>query len=173
MVRSQVLLVDAEDRPTGIAGKQEAHRLGLRHRALSVFLVNGAGELLVQRRALGKYHSGGLWANACCSHPLPDEPPHEAALRRLPEELGVTCELRGVGMFSYRAEVGNGLVEDEVVHLFAGIFDGSLTPDPEEVAEWRWLSAGRLFDELKRAEDGFAPWFRLYLGHFGARIYDL
>lgn len=172
MQEPRVLLVDAEDRPIGTAGKQEAHVLGLRHRALSVVLINAQGEMLVQRRAEEKYHSGGLWANACCSHPRPDEVPDAAAARRLHEELGVTSRLRGLGTVSYRAEVGNGLIEDEVVHLFVGRHHGVVRPAPEEVSACAWMAADLLFDDVARQADRYAPWFRIYLQRFGHGLFE-
>ncbi len=136
----EVILVDANDAATGILGKLEAHRLGLRHRALSVVLRDGAGRLLLQQRAAGKYHSGGLWTNTCCSHPRPGEDIAEAAVRRLDEEMGIVCPLTFRFSTHYRAPVSNGLIEDEIVHVFVGRFDGAPHPDPRRSrhgAGWR------------------------------------
>ncbi|MGA7426335.1 MAG: NUDIX domain-containing protein [Rhodoplanes sp.] len=102
-----IVLVDADDVPTGVAAKTEAHRLGLRHRAISVLVRNAAGELLIQRRSEAKYHSGGLWANACCSHPRPGEAALRAAHRRLPEEMGFDCPLVPLFKTHYRALLDN------------------------------------------------------------------
>lgn len=173
MPEPHVLLVDADDRPVGTAGKQEAHMLGLRHRALSVVLINHHGEMLVQRRAAAKYHSGGLWANACCSHPLPDEAPDTAAARRLGEELGVTSRLRALDVVAYRADVGNGLIEDEVVHLFVGSHHGDVRPSPEEVSAWSWMSADALFDDVAQEAGRYAPWFRIYLQRLGRTLFTV
>ncbi len=145
--------------------KMEAHRLGVPHVAVSVFLVTD-GRLLIQRRALGKYHCGGLWANTCCSHPHWDEPVADAAVRRLSEELGVTgVRLVPQGELSYRAEVSEGLVENERVHLYRGE-PGPGTefrPDPDEVSEIRWIALPELFAEMADEPERFAPWFRIYL----------
>src|ERR1700685_465980 len=113
-----IILVDADDREVGLAGKIEAHAKGLMHRAISVCVLDKRGRMLLQRRAAGKYHSGGLWTNACCTHPRAGEGVAEAARRRLREELGVDCELKFALRTHYRADVGNGLIEDEIVHMF-------------------------------------------------------
>jgi len=158
----RVLLVDAEDRPLGTAEKLEAHRRDLRHRAVSVLLFDGRGRLLLQRRAAAKYHSPGLWSNACCSHPRPEEPPAEAAGRRLFEELGVTCPLRPVAVTAYRRPVPVGLFENEVVHVFAGRCEGPLRPDPAEVAEVGWIEPAALRADIAARPERYTVWFRLY-----------
>lgn len=158
----RVLLVDAEDRPLGTAGKLEAHRRDLRHRALSVLLFDAAGRQLLQRRAAGKYHSPGLWSNACCSHPRPEEAPAEAAERRLFEELGVTCRLRPVAVTAYRRPVPLDLFENEIVHVFAGRCDGPLRPDPAEVAEVAWVEPAALKADVAAWPERYTVWFRLY-----------
>ncbi len=162
-MEEEVVLVDAKDNEVGRAPKLAAHRAGLLHRAISVFLTNSAGELLLQRRADGKYHSPSLWSNACCTHPRPGEQPHAAALRRLEEELGIRAELAYLTSFIYKAELGNGLWEHELDHLFVGRTDELPQPDPAEVAEWRWASAAELDEELKAAPETFTAWFPLAL----------
>ena len=127
----QVILVDAHDRETGHAPKLAAHRQGLLHRAISVSVVDAQGRLLLQRRAREKYHSGGLWTNACCTHPRPGEATDGAAERRLAEELGVVCPLHWVLRTHYRARVGVELVENEVVHLYHGVYIGEIPPERE------------------------------------------
>src|ERR1700729_4100405 len=122
------ILVDAHGGETGHAAKLAAHRPGLLHRAISVSIVDPQGRLLLQRRARAKYHSGGLWTNACCTHPRPGETTHEAAERRLSEELGVVCPLHWVLRTHYRARVGAELVEDEIVHLYHGLYVGEVRP---------------------------------------------
>lgn len=159
----RVLLVDAQDRRVGTATKLEAHRGGLRHRALSVIICNDRGEMLLQQRAIGKYHSGGLWANACCGHPSPAEETEQAALRRLQEEMGISCGLKPLSTASYRAPVSNGMIEDEVVHLFFGRYAGSVRPNPTEVAACRWIAIDRLQESVSVSPESFAVWFRLYL----------
>lgn len=159
----RVLLVDAEDRPLGTAEKLEAHRRDLRHRAVSVLLFDGRGRLLLQRRAAAKYHSPGLWSNACCSHPRPEEPPAEAAGRRLFEELGVTCPLRPVATTAYHCPVPVGLFENEVVHVFAGRCEGPLRPDPAEVSEVGWIEPAALRADIAARPERYTVWFRLYV----------
>lgn len=156
-----VILVDRNDREQGVAGKTEAHTAGLLHRAFSVQLFTSRGEWLLQRRAEDKYHSGGLWANTCCSHPAPGLPTAAAAAARLHEEMGLTAALQPATAFLYRAEVGNGLTEYEYDHVFTGIADDRPRIDPREVAEYRYVAPERLFAELAEHPERFAVWFRL------------
>jgi isopentenyl-diphosphate Delta-isomerase len=158
-----IVLVDAHDVPQGVAPKIEVHRRGLRHRALSVLVRDDAGNMLVHRRNAAKYHSGGLWTNACCSHPRPDEPPSDAAHRRLAEEMGVRCEVKPLFTAHYRASVSNGYIEDEVVHAFGGTYDGPIEPDPAEVSEWKWVPFALLTEDLTRRPEFYTVWFRHYL----------
>ena len=118
-----MILVNERDEPLGSMEKMEAHRKGALHRAFSVFIFNSRGEMLLQQRALKKYHSGGLWTNACCSHPRPGETNEAAALRRLREEMGFDTSLQQIFSFTYRASFNNGLTEHEYDHVFAGIYD--------------------------------------------------
>lgn len=159
-----VILVDTFDNPVGSAPKLEAHEKGLLHRAVSVLLFNSRGELLVQRRAAGKYHSGGLWANSCCTHPQVGEPSLAAAARRVREELGITARLAPLKTFVYRARLDNGMLEHEFDHLFAGRSDELPSPDPSEVSECRYLSLPSLREEMRRHPERFAVWFRLIVG---------
>ncbi len=158
-----VVLVDQNDREVGIAPKLLAHRQGDLHRAVSVFIVNGAGEMLLQRRAEGKYHSGGLWSNACCSHPRPGESPSSAASRRLLEEMGISCTLEHAFSFIYRAPLPDGLTEHELDHVFVGVCASDPVPDREEVEDWRWISMPALEQELADQPDRFTIWFPLAL----------
>ncbi len=169
--RETVILVDAEDRAVGTLGKIEAHRLGLRHRAISVCVTNARGEMLLQRRALRKYHSGGLWTNTCCTHPRVGEEVAEAAARRLKEELGVDCRLNFLCITHYRADVGAGLVEDEVVHMFHGQFDGEPRPNPDEVMDCGWFSRERLIEDVARNPQAYTYWFRHYLEEHADAIF--
>jgi len=157
-----ILLVDANDVPQGVASKIEVHLRGLKHRALSVLVRNRTGDMLVHRRNPAKYHSGGLWTNACCSHPRPGEPAGEAARRRLAEEMGVHCEVKPLFTAQYRAAVSNGYIEDEVVHVFGGTYEGPIAPDPAEVAEWKWMPLAKLTEELMRRPERYTIWFRHY-----------
>ncbi len=158
-----VILVNARDEPQGTAEKLEAHTAGRLHRAFSVFVLNDQDQLLLQRRAAGKYHSPGLWSNTCCSHPRPGESTAGAASRRLVEEMGFTCDLEHAGSFLYRAEVGGGLVEHELDHLFVGRWSGAPDPDPAEVDGWRWIDLPGLRREVAASPASFTYWLRAAL----------
>lgn len=154
-----VILVDQADRPVGRMEKQETHRKGLLHRAFSVFLLDGS-KLLIQRRALDKYHCGGLWSNTCCSHPAPGEPVLSAAERRLDEELGVkNARLRELDTFLYRAAFPNGLTEHELDHVLLGEYSGPVRPDPREIAQVRWIDLEELQRDLQAFPQRYTPWF--------------
>ncbi|NTT85306.1 isopentenyl-diphosphate Delta-isomerase [Tabrizicola fusiformis] len=145
--------------------KPEVHRRGLRHPAVSVFVQEGSRTLL-QRRALGKYHTPGLWANACCTHPHWDEAPVDCAARRLREELGLTgLALHPAGQIEYRAEVGNGLTEHEVVEVFVAEAPPGLpiAPDPAEVMQTGWIERAELAERIRSTPDLYTPWLRIYL----------
>ncbi|WP_412060155.1 isopentenyl-diphosphate Delta-isomerase [Rubrivirga sp. IMCC45206] len=158
-----VVLVDAADREIGTAEKLAVHRDGRLHRAVSVFLFDGRGRWLLQRRADGKYHSPGLWSNTACTHPRPGEPPQAAASRRLDEEMGVRCALRPAFARVYRAELPGPepLVEHELDHVFVGRFDGEPIPAAAEVSGWRWVDAADLRSDLRANPDRYTAWFRI------------
>ena len=162
-----LVLVDGLDRDTGTTTKLEAHVKGLLHRAFSVVLVregDDGQELLVAKRSMRKYHSGGLWANSCCSHPRAGEDLMDAARRRVREELG--CEVRGlreVAAFAYRAEFGNGLCEYEYDHVLVGRCEGDPEPDPAEASEVRWVEPGELACAVAERPEAFAAWAPMVL----------
>src|SRR5437868_2002286 len=131
----EVILVNKRDEPTGSMEKLAAHQQGLLHRAFSIFIFNDNGELLLQQRAIDKYHSGGLWTNTCCSHPQPGEETIVAAQRRLKEEMGFTTSIKKVFDFVYKAEFGNGLIEHEFDHVFAGNYNGEIEYNKDEVMD--------------------------------------
>ncbi len=158
-----VILVDRADHPIGIAPKLAVHREGRLHRAFSVFVFDLQGRLLLQRRAPGKYHSGGLWSNTCCGHPRPGEATAPAAARRLREEMGFDCFLQPAGAIVYRAQVAERLWEHEYDHLFTGRYSGDPRPDPAEVVEWRWIAIDDLLVELRQSPSRFTAWFQLAL----------
>lgn len=168
-----VVLVDDSGNAIGIAPKLAAHVDGSKHLAISVIVFNSMGQMLLQRRALGKYHSGGLWTNACCSHPLPGEAVATAAARRLGEEMGLKCRLAPMFTTAYRAELDNGLTENEYVHVFGGMSDGVPKPDPSEVEAWRWQALDDILAETKRHPDRFTAWFSIYLDRFAGRFRDV
>ncbi|WP_421726491.1 isopentenyl-diphosphate Delta-isomerase [Bauldia sp.] len=169
----RVILVDDADREHGTMDKLEAHRRGALHRALSVIVARADGHLLLQRRAAGKYHSGDLWTNTCCSHPRPGEPVAVAAGRRLDEEMGFTCPLRPLFVTHYEAPVSNGLIENEFVHVFGGRFDGEPRPDPAEVSAWRWVAVDDLQRDMAEHPETYTVWFRTYLDAFERDIRSL
>lgn len=158
-----VTLVDELDRDVGRAPKLQVHRTGELHRAVSVFLFDRTGKLLLQRRALHKYHSPGLWSNTCCGHPRPGESALEAARRRLAEEMGIVCELTAEGAFTYRAALGEDLVEHELDHVFVGEFEGEPRPNRNEVAEWRWISLSDVRADCARHPERYSAWLPLAL----------
>ncbi len=162
----RVVLVDVNDRPCGTMEKLDAHRHGFRHRAFSIFVCDKDGRFLLQRRALGKYHSGGLWTNTCCSHPRPDEPVEDAARRRIVEEMGFSCELTYMFLTDYNAPVSRGLIENEVVHVFGGRFDGTPQPDPEEVMAWTWRAPEEIARDIDAHPDHYTVWFGIYWHRF-------
>jgi isopentenyl-diphosphate Delta-isomerase len=161
-----VILVDENDNETGVIEKLQAHELGLLHRALSVIIFNDTGKMLLQKRAAEKYHSAGLWTNACCSHPLPGEEVATAAHRRLREEMGIETALQFAGTFIYRTTFANGLTEHEYDHLFTGIYNGVPQPDPAEVSEWKWMSMADLHRDLKSNAAHYSFWFHLIIEKF-------
>lgn len=152
--------------------KLEVHTRGLRHKAVSVFVVCGA-DLLLQRRALGKYHTPGLWANSCCTHPAWGEPAEACAKRRLAEELGLEeIPLEHRAVLEYRANVGGGLIEHEVVDVFLSRVAQRFVcrPDPSEVMDVAWMPIDKLSAEIRRSPARFTPWLRIYLEERGSEI---
>ena len=168
MSAERVILVDERDREVGSAEKLDAHRQGLLHRAVSVLVFDGQGRTLLQKRAAGKYHSAGRWSNTCCGHPRPGEETLAAARRRLREEMGIDAALAHALTFVYRAEVGGGLIEHEVDHVFLGRFAGEPEPDPAEVEGWEWRDARRLLADLRADPAAYSPWLPLTLERLAA-----
>ncbi len=153
--------------------KLEAHERGLRHKAVSVFVLKG-NEVLIQRRALGKYHTPGLWANTCCTHPDWNEKPTDCARRRLMDELGMTgVSVRHVGQVEYRADVGEGLIEHEVVEIFVAEATPLMTldPNPDEVMDTRWVDRAQLTRETQSQPERFTPWLRIYLAEHADLVF--
>jgi len=166
-----VVLVDEHDRETGIMEKQEAHLKGVLHRAMSVFIFNSKGELLLQQRADGKYHSANLWTNTCCSHPRQGEKVHDAAIRRLHEEMGLRCALKEVFSFVYKAKLDRQLSEHEYDHVFIGMTDDTPSPDSVEVAAWRYISPDQLAMEIKLSPENFTAWFKICFHEWGNKLF--
>ncbi len=157
-----IILVDQDDNQIGTGEKMEVHRAGKLHRAFSVFVFNNRGEMLLQRRALTKYHSGGLWTNTCCSHPRPEEKTMDAARRRLMEEMGFVCELKEVDSFVYKTEF-EGLFEHEFDHVLIGKYEGEIKENKDEVEEWKWISLDELGIDVKNNPDKYTSWFKIAL----------
>ena len=149
MSEELVVLVNEHDEPIGLMPKLEAHEKGVLHRAFSVFVFNGKEELMLQQRALSKYHSPGLWTNTCCSHQRDGEHSIEAGKRRLQEEMGFVCDLKESTSFIYKAPFDNGLTEHELDHILIGTFNEEPTINPEEVASWKWMSLEAIKKEMK------------------------
>jgi len=158
-----IILVDEADLEQGLGEKLEVHRQGLLHRAFSVVVWNRDGHQLLQKRARSKYHSGGLWTNACCGHPRPGEPVAEAARRRLAEEMGFSCALEALGTHRYRAQMDNGLTEHELVHVFRGLYEGPVAPNPEEAESFQWVPLAEVQRQIAQQPERFSVWFREYV----------
>lgn len=155
----EVILVNANDEQIGTMEKMEAHEKAMLHRAFSVFVFNAKGEMLLQQRALLKYHSGGLWSNACCSHPRPGEDTLHAAERRLHEELGFITPLKKIFHFTYTAPFINGLTENEFDHVFVGHFDGQVNPANSEVQDYCYKTMDDIKASLEIAPQKYTAWF--------------
>jgi isopentenyl-diphosphate delta-isomerase len=166
----QVILVDASDRAIGTAPKLAAHREGLLHRAVSVQLRDQSGRLLLQKRHIGKYHSGGLWSNTCCSHPRPGEDTAAAAQRRLQEEMGISCPLTPLFTTCYRAVLDNAMTENEVVHCFGSLYVGEVRPNPTEAEDHSWIHVDNLRREVNEHPERYSAWFRIYLRDHWAEL---
>jgi len=157
----KVILVDENDDMVGTMGKMEAHKQDLLHRAFSIFIFNSKGEMLLQQRAITKYHSGGLWTNACCSHPMPGEKTQDAAQRRLMEELGFETPIEKIFDFTYKAEFDNGLTEHEFDHVFAGEYEGELEINPDEVNDFVYKEVSAIKNEMQTEPQKFTAWFHI------------
>lgn len=158
-----LVLVDENDIEVGVMEKMEAHRRGILHRAFSVFIFTEKGQMLLQKRASTKYHSGGLWTNTCCSHPRPDEDLLMAAKRRLQEEMGLSCDLNHSFSFVYKCELDNDLQEHELDHVFIGVTNETPTLNLDEVEDFRYISEQELKKEIADAPHLFTEWFKIAL----------
>ena len=157
----QVILVDENDHETGLMPKLEAHQKGFLHRAFSVFIFNSKGELLLQQRALNKYHSEGLWSNTCCSHPRPGESINDAANRRLAEEMGLSCEIYPAFGFIYKADLDNDLIEHEYDHVFIGSSDVAPVINNEEVENSKYIDIQSLSKDMIDNPGSYTAWLRI------------
>ena len=171
MKKENVVLVDRNDNPMGLMPKLEAHQKGVLHRAFSVFIQNQKGQLMLQRRALDKYHSPGLWTNTCCSHPRESESNIEAGVRRLKEEMGFTTPLEPMFSFIYKSKFDNGLTEHEFDHVLLGYYDKPPFINAIEVSEWKWKSLEKIILEIKNKPEDFTVWFKIIFERFYNHIY--
>ncbi len=162
---TEVILVDADDNAIGTMEKMEAHEKGLLHRAFSVLIFNSKGEMLLQKRAASKYHSGGLWTNTCCSHPTPHESIEEAAKRRLKEEMGIDAQPKFSYKFTYKTSLDKNLIEHEVDHVLTAIFDGKPIANKKEVEDWKYVGLKELQQDAKENPHLYTEWFKLILNH--------
>ena len=158
-----MVLVNHADHKIGVGEKMQVHREGKLHRAFSIFVFDRRGRLLLQRRSRSKYHSAGLWSNTCCGHPRPNERVLASGQRRLMEEMGFTCELRRVSSIIYRADVGNGLIENEYDHVLLGQYDSEPSPDASEVLEWDWCQRDSLLTDVRRRPHAYSAWLKCML----------
>ena len=166
MSEEKVILVDKNDNQVGLMPKLEAHEKGVLHRAFSIFIFNSKYELLLQRRASSKYHSGGLWTNTCCSHPREGEDILDAANRRLDEEMGIKTSLRKVYDFIYKAELDNQLIEHEFDHVFYGVCDNDPILNKDEAEDFKWVDMETLNNDIIKNEDNYTVWFKIAFEYF-------
>lgn len=165
-MKEKVILVNERDEPLGLMEKMEAHEKGLLHRAFSVFVVDDENNLLLQQRAIIKYHSGGLWTNTCCSHPRQNETTLEAAHRRLIEEMGFDCDLKPLTTFIYKAELDHGLTEHELDHVFIGQWRGRPLINKEEVENFKWMHVDDVEADIAANPDKYTAWFKIIYQEF-------
>lgn len=161
MNNEQIILVSEKDEEIGTMGKLEAHEKGLLHRAFSIFIKNSEGKIMLQQRAKTKYHSGGLWTNTCCGHPRAGEETLAAAHRRLGEEMGFDCHLEESFVFHYTTELDHGLKENEIDHVFVGIFNGEPKINPEEADDWKWVIPEEVRNDLAVHPEQYTYWFKV------------
>lgn len=159
----EVVVVDSTDKEIGVLEKLEAHKLGKLHRAISVLVFNAKGELLLQKRAEDKYHSSNLWTNTCCSHPRPLEDIAQAARRRLKEEMNIDTDLKWNFSFEYKTNFENGLIENELDHVFIGESNQIPVPDPAEVSDWKYVNMEELKMDMKKKPTEYTHWFHIIM----------
>jgi isopentenyl-diphosphate delta-isomerase len=166
----QLILVDRNDQEIGMGEKIEIHKCGKLHRAFSIFIFNSLGELLIQKRAYSKYHSGGLWSNTCCSHPRIGELLEKSTHRRLIEEMGFDCLLKEVFSFIYKIKLTAQLFEYEYDHVFIGKFDGIPSPNSNEVSDWKWIDFQFLINDVSDHPSNYTYWFQKMLRQYNKKI---
>ncbi len=162
-MNEMVILVDKNDKEIGTEEKIKTHKEGKLHRAFSIFIFNSKGEMLLQKRAKSKYHSGGLWSNACCSHPRPGENLEQATHRRLKEEMGLDCDLQKAFHFVYKTNLDNNLTEYEFDHVFIGEYDGEVKINQNEAEDFKWVSIDALKEDVEKTPENYTVWFKTAL----------
>jgi isopentenyl-diphosphate delta-isomerase len=170
MTKENVILVNENDEQIGLMEKIEAHEKALLHRAFSVFILNDKGELMLQQRALHKYHSPGLWTNTCCSHQREGESNISAGKRRLQEEMGFVTELAEAVSFIYKAPFDNGLTEHEYDHVMLGTYNDEPIINPDEVASWKWMDVQAVKDDIAANPNQYTAWFKIIFEKFYKHI---
>ena len=166
MTEEMVILVNENDEQIGLMPKMEAHEKAVLHRAFSVFIFNDNNELMLQQRALQKYHSPGLWTNTCCSHQRDGESSIEAGKRRLFEEMGFTTELKETTKFIYKAPFDNGLTEHEYDHILVGTHNEAPILNEAEVASWKWESLENVKADIANNPNEYTAWFKIIFEKF-------
>ncbi|PIQ17994.1 MAG: isopentenyl-diphosphate delta-isomerase [Flavobacteriaceae bacterium CG_4_8_14_3_um_filter_34_10] len=166
MSEELVILVNDRDEQIGLMPKLEAHEKALLHRAFSVFIFNKNKELMMQKRALDKYHSPGLWTNTCCSHQRNGESNLEAGRRRLQEEMGFTANLKEIISFIYKAPFDNGLTEHEFDHILVGNYNGIPNINTNEVADWKWMPIEEVKNDINKNPTLYTEWFKIIFDKF-------
>ena len=170
MINEMVILVNEDDHQIGLMEKIEAHKKGILHRAFSVFIFNDSHELLLQKRALNKYHSPGLWTNACCSHPRENESILDASNRRLMEEMGIKTELKPFLAFIYKEQFENGLIEHEFDHVVIGKFNDQPLINSEEVCDWKWVDLDKFYTDINNNSSDYTVWFKIIFKKYYDKI---
>ena len=170
MKEEQVILVNEKDEQIGLMPKMEAHEKALLHRAFSVFVFNDKNELMIQQRALGKYHSPGLWTNTCCSHQREGESNIEAGKRRLQEEMGFSTDLKDTISFIYKAPFDNGLTEHEFDHILVGYYNEEPELNPEEANDYKWVTLEELQKDMAKNPDIYTEWFKIIFDKYYKHI---
>ena len=166
MKEELVILVNENDEQIGLMPKMEAHEKAVLHRAFSVFIFNDKNELMLQQRALHKYHSPGLWTNTCCSHQREGESNIEAGVRRLQEEMGFVTDLKETTSFIYKAPFDNGLTEHELDHIMVGYYKGEPKINPDEVADWKWMPLEDVKADIFTNPNHYTAWFKIIFEKF-------
>ncbi len=166
LINQHIVIVNNDDCEIGVGDKMLVHLHGILHRAFSVFVINSNGQLMLQQRAFGKYHSAGLWTNTCCSHALPNMDFEEVIHQRLFEEMGFDCNIQWLFKFQYQVRFDNGLSENEIDHIYVGFYDGEPQPLADEVCNWAWVDLKHLSEDIVKQPHKYTYWFRIVFEQF-------